>query len=57
MFIIFDSAPESIKKSFSMSGVCNCLDFGLSKIQLIVYFFSYLQICIFWFILIDINCV
>ena len=31
MFIIFDSAPESIKKSNSRSDVCNCLSFGLSK--------------------------
>ena len=46
MFIIFDSAPESIKKSISRSGVCNCFDFGLSKRIEIVHFFSFCK-CVF----------
>ena len=41
MLIIFDSAAESIKKSFSRSGVWNWLDFGLSKRSGIVHFFSF----------------
>ena len=40
MYIIFDSAPESIKKYNSRSGVCNCLDFGLSRRSGIVQIFS-----------------
>ena len=39
MFIIFDSAPESIKKSISRSGVCNCFDFVLSKRSEVVHIF------------------
>ena len=38
--MIFDSAPESIKKSFSRSGGCNSLLFGLSKRYGIVQIFS-----------------
>ena len=41
MFIIFDSAPESIEKSISRFRVCNCLDFGLSKRSGIVHIFSF----------------
>ena len=41
IFIIFDSAPESIEKSISRSGVCNCFDFGLSKRSGIVHIFSF----------------
>ena len=41
MFIIIDSAPESIEKSTSRSGVCNCLDFGLSKTSGVVHIFSF----------------
>ena len=41
MFIILDSAPESIKKSTSRSGFCNCFDFGLSKRSWIAHIFSF----------------
>ena len=39
MFIIIDFAPETIKKSTSRSGVCNCLDYGLSKRSGVVHIF------------------
>ena len=41
MLIIFDSNPESIKKSISRSGVCNCLDFELSKSSGVVHIFFF----------------
>ena len=41
MLMIFDSAPESIKKSVSRSGLRNFLDFGLSKRNEIVQIFSF----------------
>ena len=37
--IVVDSAPESIKNSFSMSDVCSCLDCGFSKRNGIVHIF------------------
>ena len=44
MFTIYDSAPESIKKSISRSGVCNCLDFGPSKRSRIVHIFPFVPV-------------
>ena len=41
MLITFDSAPEPIKKSVSRSGVCDCLNFGLSKRSEIVRISSF----------------
>ena len=41
MLMIFDSAPKSIKNSISRTGVCNCLDFGLSKRRGMVHIFSF----------------
>ena len=41
MLIIFDSAPESIKKSISRSGFCNYLNFGLSKRSGIIHIFPF----------------
>ena len=49
MLIIFDSAPESIKKSILGSGGYNSLLFGLSKRNKIVQIFSLgFSFCIFW---------
>ena len=42
MLMIFDSAPESMKKSISMSGISNFLHFGFSKRSGIVQIFFFL---------------
>ena len=46
MFIIFDSALESNKKSNSRSGVRNCFDFGFFKRSGIYHFFPFVPVVI-----------
>ena len=47
LYIIFDSAPESVKKSTSRSGDYKSLLFGLSRISGIVQIFSLVRFTLF----------
>ena len=53
ILIIFDSAPESIKKSISRSGARNSLFLGLSERNGIVQIFSLFFLLVVLFVYFD----